>query len=169
MARHPQPSFRKNLERLEDYQTHGFGGLTFGCIGRIQKNQAHEQLIWRGWWIEETPEIWLEEDDVRTSDRQGSHVLVFHDKPHVELADEDVLCRVVRRVQPRLVLHGHMHRYEVTEPLEGTRVVSLPPCDPPGPVVLGSGAQTKGPVTETFVLDTEMRTLWHQEHRILEW
>lgn len=162
-------TFREGIELLEDYETYEFGALTFGCLGRIQKSDGHLHLIDRGWSIGEAPEIWLEEDARAAANLLGSDVLVFHDKPHFELADEDFLCRVVRRVEPALVLHGHMHRYEVTEPIDGTTVVSLPPCDPSGPVVLSSGGQSKGPLTETFVLDTEDRTLWHAEHGTLEW
>ncbi len=162
-------NFHENIELLKDYETYEFGGLTFGCLGRIQKSEAHEHLIWRGWWIGETPEIWLEEDGDRIANLAGSEVLVFHDKPHFELADEDFLCRVVRRVKPALVLHGHMHRYEVTEPIPGTTVVSLPPCDPGGAVIVNEKGETVGPSEETFVLDTEERTLWGPEHGRLEW
>ncbi len=162
-------AFGENIELLEDYQTDQFGGLTFGFLGRIQKSQAHEHLIWRGWWIGETPEIWLEEDSEAAANLLGSDVLVFHDQPHFELADEDFLCRVVRRVEPALVLHGHMHRHEVTEPVDGTTVVSLPPCDPTGVVVVREDGTTSGPRDDTFVLDTRERTLWHVEHGTLEW
>lgn len=155
--------FGRRIRMLEDYQTYGFGGLTVGCLGRIQRSQAHLGLMSRGWFIGDRDHIWIEEDPEGVANLEGSDILVFHDKPHFELADEDFLCQVVRRVEPSLVLHGHMHTYEVTEPIPGTTVVSLPPCDPSGPVVLSSGDQTPAPVVETFVLDTEKRTLWHPE------
>lgn len=155
--------FGPKIDLLEDYQTYEFGGLRFGCLGRIQESVGHRDLIHRGWHIGQPPHIWIEEDPEGVASLEGSDVLVFHDKPHFELADEDFLCRIVRRVEPSLVLHGHMHTYEVTEPIPGTTVVSLPPCDPSGPVVLSSGDQTPAPVAETFILDTEKRTLWHPE------
>ncbi len=162
-------SFREGIELLEDYETYEFGGLTFGCLGRIQKSPAHERLIWRGWWLGETPEIWIEEDARAATNLLGSDILVFHDQPHFEVADEDFLCRVVRRVEPRLVLHGHMHRYEVTEPVPGTKVVSLPPCDPSGRVIVNEEEDTIGPVEETFVLDTQEGTLWNATKGTVEW
>lgn len=161
--------FAPNVELLEDYSVHEFGSLRFGCLGRIQNSEAHVGLMARGWWLGEDPHIWLAEDEKAAEGLAGSDVLVFHDQPHFELADEDFLCRLVRAVRPRLVLHGHMHRYRVTRPLEGVTVVSLPPCDPTDVVIVDEEGRTSGPHDDTFVLDTEKRTLWHVDHGTVEW
>lgn len=161
-------SFREGIELLEDYATYEFGGLTFGCLGGIQDSVKHRELMHRGWHLGEPPHIWIEDDPKGVANLEGSDVLVFHDQPHFERADEDDLCEIVRRVEPELVLHGHMHRWDVTEPIPGSTVVSLPPCDPSGPVIVDEDGKTVGPIEETFVLETDERTLWHPEKEVVE-
>jgi len=162
-------NFGPKIELLEDYETYEFGDLTFGSLGRIQDSVEHRRMIARGWDIGQPPHMWIDGDPEDAANLVGSDVLVFHDQPHFERDGEDFLCHIVREVEPTLVLHGHMHRYDVSGPIPGTTVVSLPPCDPSGPVIVNQEGDTVGPVEETFVLKTGKRTLWHPERGELEW
>jgi Icc-related predicted phosphoesterase len=70
-------------------------------------------------------------------DGRGVDILIAHSPPK-GLGDEDDRAhegfesfhRLVRRLRPRLLLHGHIHPYGITRPdrsIDGTRVVNVVP------------------------------------------
>jgi calcineurin-like phosphoesterase family protein len=73
----------------------------------------------------------------RVRDRRGVDVVIAHSPPR-GLGDEDdrphegfdAFHRLIRRLRPRLFLHGHIHPYGVAKPdryVEGTRIVNVVP------------------------------------------
>lgn len=153
--------FAENIELLDDYEVYEFGALSFGCLGRIQRKPIYENARENGIYLGEKPRIWLRESVWGALNLWGSDVLVFHDRPVLGEGEEDFLGRLTRVLRPRLVLHGHIHEFDVSEPFDGTTVVALPPCDPVRYNVDHEAEVARGDLDAGFVLDTEEEILYH--------
>lgn len=147
-------TFHNNVTVHRDYTTFELGGVKFGVIGRIDDTPRMRDLMAGGLFLGEPDKIFferLEGQQVRDA-LGGSDVLLFHDAPfpfvlghrplprdpnwksagpldRPEIVGSEYLNEVVRTIEPKYALHGHMHLLDIRY-IGNTRVYGLPPIDP---------------------------------------